>query len=140
MKTNVAVILSGSDYEWLFINGKLIDNDHSINRPEDWVKWTNEYGITSIERYELNEEDETYTAEHGYLPDELTGDYKGAVKGFTDGIYVDKEGNKYEYLGVKSGRFRFKPLGDTEYSKSSNGTIPFSFFPYSFKLLSNNKI
>ena len=134
METNVAVILSGSDYEWLFINGMMIDSDHSLDRPEDWVRWTNKYRITRVERYELNKEDELYSTEYGYLPDELTGDYKEVVKGDVGKIHVDEDGNEYEYLGIYQGDYIFRPLGETNYRKTFEGIVPFSHFPNNFKI------
>lgn len=80
-----AILLTSDDWEGLFVDGKLVEEGHTINEGEPRIKCFNElskkYNFKLnelIEQYVCNEDGE-YLYEHGCFPElisELSGEYK----------------------------------------------------------------
>ena len=69
------LILYTDDWEALYVDGKLVAGDHSLESPIDWVIWTNEYGLTDLKNIELSEEDSEEICLTGCCPEDIT-DFK----------------------------------------------------------------
>lgn len=52
-KENIGILVMADDWEGLYVNGKLISEDHSLDNPKEWVLWTNIYKLTDVKQIEL---------------------------------------------------------------------------------------
>ena len=75
------LVLFCDDWQGLFVDGKLIDEDHELVNINDWIKYTNTYGLTSVVYKELMDNDVEYLNDNGSFPK-----YQSELKGkyFTD--------------------------------------------------------
>lgn len=81
---NKLILLKGDDWEGLYVNGKLIDEDHKLgeSKPEKyWINVANDYNITANDLTVdwLESEDEELVGERGSFPkflEELSGSYE----------------------------------------------------------------
>lgn len=74
----IGKLIRADDWEALYINDNLIDQDHWLNSPNDWIAWTNKYNLEKVEIYEVRKEDIYELESSGSFPlniKELKGNY-----------------------------------------------------------------
>lgn len=57
MKTGIILRTQSGDWEGLYVDGNLISEDHELNDINDWIYWTNKYGLSGVVYRELEDED-----------------------------------------------------------------------------------
>lgn len=67
-KGKIGILVYADDWEGLYVYDVLISEDHSLDSPEDWVKWTNEFGLTEIRSIFLSNTDLDELADYGNFP------------------------------------------------------------------------
>lgn len=72
----IGIILQGGDWEALYINRKLISEDHSLEDPNDWIRWTKTFDLEGVKYVYMQEEDEDNVIATGNMLENLD-DYIG---------------------------------------------------------------
>lgn len=72
----IGIILQGGDWEGLYINRKLISEDHSLEDPNDWIRWTKTFDLEGVKYIYMQEEDEDNVIDTGNMLENLD-DYVG---------------------------------------------------------------
>ena len=82
---NKAILLISEDWEGLFINGKLIEEGHTLNEGLSRIKYfvglakKYNFDLAKMKEIELCEKDEQYLCDYGSFPnniEELNGSYQ----------------------------------------------------------------
>ena len=85
MNKNKAIIIESDDWEGLFINGKLVEEGHSLNQGESRIKYFKKiskiynFDIENLYEFYIEEDDEDYLYKNGSFPlniNELKGNYE----------------------------------------------------------------
>jgi len=71
MKSKTAILISSDDWEGLYVDGKLIDEGHSLSSPKDWVEWTNTYELVDVTYRDLTDVDRLETELSGSFPENI---------------------------------------------------------------------
>ena len=66
-----ALLISSDDWEGLYLDGKLIDEGHSLSSPKDWVEWTNKYKLVDVTYKYLTDIDRLETELSGSFPENI---------------------------------------------------------------------
>jgi len=71
--SNTAILLRADDWEGLYVDGALIWEDHSLDDPQEWVRWVNTYMIEELIIRYLEGDDLDKVYEEGSFPSDLEG-------------------------------------------------------------------